>query len=1412
MRKAAFTIAVVAVLLAGLALSSAWAQGPLPYEIRAYKAPYPATTTLADLTWNQSNLRKRFVCGACGYSSGEAGNCPDVWNLHPGAPVGLTNLAAGAAARPERIVNVTPWNMPAAQSDLMWYDYDTGSVFYRAVVGLPFHPETSRQAGATFDPPDPRGYGKELYLRAAVQLGTNGIDLDGNGSFDILPDARFRYVIRWPAWPSVTVPVDRTAAESPGGWVSHQLQLDAQGILDGTTLNVPEIPAGSYGIGRIYLEWRNPGEPGNNWHFNVTPDNETVAPLSAAFYVSRLQIPTGPMMDPPIYETWRNGGGPGVVGPVERPGSYLARALLGPLVGGVRNDLYSPGSTTLRRPLTVINRDDQKMVERLELAPLESLTTAPGLRAGGRDAARPSLPESALLAGPTGTAGSSVAARAVDNSHWLQARIPTYQAASEPGATLGHTPDNNWGYRGLTLLFADPNSNGRWNRNLSANLDSNGDMVDEFAVFDAQVSVHRQALLASARGASEPGRVAPGVPVNAPDTTVGTPPPGRFPYPANVALRDPFMVSNEGNVVAPVTLVGPNQATAEPVGVSAKYRSLGRLLTANPLWLPLMPPYSTLSTGTLPAGWKGDAAGWGVAGLSGMGSANNPIPLGQGTGQYGGQVVHFLDVNGNGQLDFINSLNGMVSNTGNTSFDPFRDEPLEPMAFVPTALRVTESRLPYNDYYAADTEPTLRFDYGAGGVANLQVMWVSNRASVALGGGNVNVAAPAGIGVAQAAQPSFPGNILFANATAVAGGGDYRPFVWDVDARNLTGTTVAANPGSVNASPETFNDLSGRKWALWHRSLRQGAGVSSTLQSKSSNGVDWPGAESFIYASGLPKQGLRGFADPAGGGLWLFWTEGDQGHQTIHYRWNYTGAADHNEALVPLTNGVTPEWRSDVINDFASGEPMRKPSTGPFVYAKDPTAFLWTDPRGAGGVGTQVHVVFSAYVARQQNEDICWAAFDQATMNDPASNFGKLTFPRVINNPVLPATSATTRAGEQLVGDGLRQSFSSRHLDWLTTPTLETSPLSDARDPRFYLGLIFSNAPAAPALYSISWGAGTYNRARGVYVFTPVFRPLGGAPALPAAVETVPGSGILRNPLSPGGAGSVPVPLTMQLEPSTGTVTFSGPLFNPANRSDIGAAFNRTIAGLGNLVNVALYADYTPFIFRVTTSDAADDSPNAFAEVDANDPNQLRLVFLWRRSYSQKDTPNFGRTDFMYKTWTLGTQVAAGPITAGPVVSGWTGGGWSPALTAGQTGDYTVNARSGIISMVADGYRTGNTTGVFWLQSSNDGARLRIAYNGLVEEHRIIGWSQETPAPVDTVQNEGPLRVAPEIYTVSAGGGNTMPTVRYWLIWSSPRPIYDLRLVASVLHQSSDVYLGTVVPRYGAALREQEVEWQNVQQ
>lgn len=1387
MRKSIHNLALILLVFTGLAAGQAAAQAPQNAEVRAYLAlptGVPGALALADLTWQQSNVRKAHVCPLCGYSSDVAGvPCPDPW--------GLGHAATTLVAVPdrERVVNIPEWDMPVAQSDLRWYSYVTGGVIYRAVVGLPFHPTTINPAtGNPFDPAtepgDPRGYGKLVYARAAINL---PLDVDGDTVADIPVGAQFRFLF--------VDPSQNVAAAEAAGYASPPLVLTpATNVLDGSLVPFP-LPEDIPGLWRVLVEWSTDG--GTTWEYE-----ENTATIESAFYVSRLQVPwTG--------DTWRQG-------PAEQTtiDSFLARVLVGPVVGGFCDDLYMPGASTCRRSFTLISRasDSTRIIENVGAELLQSVIAPPGVWAAARPTVRPSIADSAVTIGPTGAGRAAVAAGAVDTGRWVQIAIPKYQPSSEPGntLTLPRLPANNWGYRGLALVFADDDDDGDWEIDLSDEVNPSSDSVEEFAAFDVQVSVDKSVGLAATSGTAEPGRVSPGVPAAAPDSTVvaaGGVPLGRFPFGSDVSRLDDFTLANEGNVATTPTLLVPNQAMAEPVEADRQFRSQARLLSANPVWLP--PLAYTFLPASLRPGLAGAGAGFGEEGWAGAGTMPIPtIPLGQGLGQYAGQVVYFLDLNSDGNLNFIDGLTGAVTSTLVAWFDPQRDEPLEPVASLPTSLRVTEGRLPFNDYYAADTEPALRFDYGPAGVANLQVMWVSNRASVALGGGAVNVAAPAGTAPGATALAEYPGNILYGNATPMPAG-DYRPYAWAAPtAFNVTGTTAAAYPGSVNSSPETYDDLSGNHWLVWHRSLRQGGRVESTLHYESSANPGWAGPDNFIYATGLPKQGIRGFADPTGSGHWWFWYEGEEGHQAIHYRWDFTGTPDDNEAPVPVSNAVSAELRTDVIADFSSGVMIRKPATTPFIYTDDPCAFLWTPPPGLG-MGTQVNVVFSGYLARQLNEDICWAAFDQANMSNPAANYGKLTFPRLVNNPVLPVTNpGVARAGEQLEGDGLRQVFSSRHLDWMVSSTFESAPVP-AVDPQLYLGLVYAGAPSTPILYQVSWASASYSRARGVYRGVPVFTPIPGGPALPGT-GVIHDAGVLRNPLGGGN------PVVMEIEPSTGTVTFSAPLFNDSNPADLGAVFNTTEPGLGTLTNVMIYADYTPFIFRLTTSDAADDSPNAFAEIDATDPYQLRLVFLWRRSYSQKDTPHFGRTSFMYKTWTLGTQVARPPIAGGLAVAAWTGVAFAP-LTLGT--DYTVNPSSGIITVTADGYAGGSTDGVFWLQSAFDGARVQIGYTdglgaGWTEEHRVIGWSQETPVPVDTVQNEGPVRAVPEIYTVSTETGAAVSAVRYWLAWSSPRPVYDLRLPGaggSVVHQSSDIYLGAVVPHYGVALREQEIEWQNVE-
>jgi hypothetical protein len=1472
------TLRIVTFILVALAsaVGLALAQ-PQPIEIRCYLAqPLGAAgaLTVPDITFQQSNLRKRYVCPDCGYSSDSPGQCPDPWNVDGGqhpqlvdteAQPGVTGIMGQAA---ERVVNVAPWDMgDAAHSDIVWHD-STGATHYLAVVGQPFHPETLTVAGGSYYSPlnfpdDPRSYMYSIYIRMAITLpvDTNG-DGDTTGPEDIHSNALLQAVVILPN----TSGVSAFPAGDPAAVVGPRTAptaITTNGVFDATAGNnevlIPKTTADIHGVGRVFLRWQNPSD--HIWRWNADTTNAPSGPplYWSAFYVSRLQVPW-------TANTWRQGSAEQTAFDASGAytgGSFLARVLVGNLTGvlpfRVCDDLFMPGATTPRRNFTLVNRasDPSAVLQNLQGTLIQSLSAPPGVSVAGRGTPsaagysdlRPALPDNAVRLGPTGPGQGQIGANAVQSNPWVQIAVPANQPSSEGGNvnTLTHVPLNNWGYRGLASLFDDSLiTDERWTIQLSDGLNNtpSQDQAEEFCPFDLQLSVDKQTSLLGTSGATTPGRVAPGVPARAPDTTVGDPRAiGRTALASDVAHLSPFTVANQSNVtVVPVPLL-TNQAQALPVTAGNRTRSLARLLGANPVWMPFLDAgnnpilYSGLAGPLLP-GLSGAPAGWGTVGSAGLGwrsapglsAANDvPLPFGQALGQYSGTEVYFQDLlagqAGGGVLYFISGLTGLPTNTGVSAFDPTRDEPLEPVAYAPTSLRVTETRLPFNDFYSADSEPVLRFDYTNGTPTGLQFIWAGNRATP---GGSLSsaVPAPAATDVTGAAMPSSPFNLLYGNAT-LAQAGDYRNWLWDFNnysAFALTNTQFTAAPGSANYAPETFNDAAGQHWVFWNNAVPLNGGAQSTLHWEGSTTLGWVSAQNAIYAPGVSQQGLRGFATPIdathpqGSGVWLFWTEGLEGHQSIHYRWNFTGASptDANEAALPVTNAVTPDQASDLIADFSTGQAIRKPPAGPFVYTKDPCAFLWTHT----GLDTQVHVVFSGYLNRQQHEAICWAAYDMPSMQDPTKNYGKLTFPRVADNPLLPLcnSAGTATAGEQLEASGMRQVFTSRHLDWLVTGAAQgaaagtadfaTNPLLGT-DPHFYLGLIRPGG-ATPDVYDISWTNGVYNRARGVYHVTPTFTPVGNAPALPWANSQAP------NPLGGGGL------VTMDIEPASGTVTFSAPLYNPANWADTTTVFGGPAFSAYN--NVALYADYTPFIFRVTTSDANDNCPNAFAEVDSADPNQLRLVFLWRRVYAQKDTPQFGRTGFMCKTWTLGTQVGQPPFTSGAPdeVQAWkdptqTTWGGQQVLTAGT--DYTFNPASGIVSMLPDGGYAAGNPGVFWLKSQYDGSRLRIAYNGSqAEEHRVLGWSRETPVPVDTVQNEGPLRALPEVYTVSTNNATypQMSVVRYWLTWASPRPVYDLRLPAanssgSVVQQSSGIYCATVVPAYDQDLREQEVDWQNVQ-
>jgi len=105
----------------------------------------------------------------------------------------------------------------------------------------------------------------------------------------------------------------------------------------------------------------------------------------------------------------------------------------------------------------------------------------------------------------------------------------------------------------------------------------------------------------------------------------------------------------------------------------------------------------------------------------------------------------------------------------------------------------------------------------------------------------------------------------------------------------------------------------------------------------------------------------------------------------------------------------------------------------------------------------------------------------------------------------------------------------------------------------------------------------------------------------------------------------------------------------------------------------------------------------------------------------------------------------------------------------------------------------------------------------------VIGWSQDMVVPVDTVVGEGAFVAVPESFNVppTEGAVASIPAVRYWLFWSSPRGVYDLRLVEDAggtrykpgagaaydlaVHPSSDIYTAVVAPEFGGLVPERVV-------
>lgn len=384
------------------------------------------------------------------------------------------------------------------------------------------------------------------------------------------------------------------------------------------------------------------------------------------------------------------------------------------------------------------------------------------------------------------------------------------------------------------------------------------------------------------------------------------------------------------------------------------------------------------------------------------------------------------------------------------------------MGVVRGEARVFETRLPQNDYYARDSDPVVLPSTTAG---QMQVVWSTNRASTGTATA-VGSAAPAGTDPTDLPTSDSPSNLVYTTTRGLTGGPSdelYRLYAWTTGGAGATlppDALTANGAGIANGQPALMYSPDGSaKWAFWHRSQRHAGGVESTLRFNSSEAdltTDWAAAnENFIYASGLPKQGLRGFARPTG--AWLFWHSGPPGREQLMYRWDFNGVTvNSNEAPVPVTNVAPAGQLSDLVNaTLTDGTKavIQRPSVGPFTYTKDVSVVPYN---GA------VNVFFSGFVTAEAQADICWSRFNLASMGPTSAvdNFAKLPFASITN-------------WEEMQPDALRQKFGSRHLDWLVNRDFAATGPGPATglNPRFILQLGFdSNVPPRPQrCFLVDW-------------------------------------------------------------------------------------------------------------------------------------------------------------------------------------------------------------------------------------------------------------------------------------------------------------------------------------------------------
>jgi hypothetical protein len=585
--------------------------------------------------------------------------------------------------------------------------------------------------------------------------------------------------------------------------------------------------------------------------------------------------------------------------------------------------------------------------------------------------------------------------------------------------------------------------------------------------------------------------------------------------------------------------------------------------------------------------------------------------------------------------------------------------------------------------------------------------------------------------------------------------------------------------------------------------------------------------------------------------------------QAIEYR-NATGGDQYSGAdpatgadPLALAQAAFPDLDGDGLPDPL----IRKPARDPFVFTKDP--WVLERPATPGNPTTRrLHVFFSAGLRHQRNSDICWSMFDAFADWDgdgnrdllsviPQANYGKIGFARLdaTNGKRLLPFSGTPalrnapqmRRGEKLDPGGRWQTFASRHLDWVTSRHHPMPPYVDPADNGYWGDLqtrgittwsgLGGVDPAIYVMLIVDPTAPPYLDASGHVARQVAGDPVGGLtlvqldPTAGPAVLPVPlawdardrrgnrydeRTGLIhitplnlpQDPALSSPANRVPV--TVTIDPSSGVVTFSRPLYNQHNPSDPGAVFRAAGANdaatgaIQGLVGVRVWLDYQPFTHRITTDGNADESPAAVFDAFR------RLAVFWHRRRSAAGGPEKGVTTFMYKTHSAAIQVLRPPITAGPTVE-----------VLDPTGAWQA------VAAPVWQLRAGGAEGIIYfdpvqLAAAVPGvslpAEVRVSYNpapGEIERHRIVGWSRTMRAPTAAVVSEQPVALTADVYNADTDGDGAADDppdiVKYWLFWSSARRRYTPGPPpggAFATIPASDVYYAVIAPAFGSTVPE----------